>query len=167
MVKSLLLTTLIILMGSEISVATADQLILNDGRRISGHILQHDPEAGMLVIAIVEDGKRTGIQEIFFRHEIREMMRNGEYSEAPLKTLKVCYEYGYQWGRCAMAAYFGYRCEEPDKIIVPMQCSDTPPMKRGVRDGIQSVYDDFPDIPDRRKSSAAAQAAQKQTRKER
>lgn len=128
----------------------ADQLKLRDGRTITGHILHENTGTGMLVIGLVEEGRRTGIQEIFYRHEIRDVIRDGQFADAPMKEIKVCYEYGYQWGRCIMAAYFGYRCESSKQYLVPQQCSDTPKMKQGVRDGVKSVYDDFPNIPGRK-----------------
>ncbi len=131
--------------------AAADRLELNDGRTLVGHILQQDPDTGRVVIGLVRDGKRTGIQEIFFAHEIRAIRRTGEYKDAPFQPAAgACYQYGLQWGRCSTAAYFGYRCADLDKFVVPQQCSDTPDMKRGIRDGVESVYLDFPEIPGRK-----------------
>lgn len=130
--------------------AAADRIILSDGRTVSGHILQDNPDTGRVVIAVVANGERTGIQEIFFRHEIKSMERTGEFADAPLREPgAACYQYGVQWGRCTMAAYFGYRCEDLEKFVVPFQCSDTPDMKKGIRAGVESVYLDFPEIPGR------------------
>lgn len=141
---------LLLLALSPAQTVKADEITLTTGERIIGHILQDDSASGRIVIGLVQKGERTGIQEVYFRHEIDSIERDDKFAQASFRSITAqCYQYGWQWGRCTMSAYFGYRCEDLNKIIVPQQCSDTPAMKQGVRDGVSSVYKDYPEIPKR------------------
>lgn len=137
---------ILLILLTQPNVASADKIILKTGREITGHIIQEDQQTGTVTLDIVDDNIRTGIKQIFFAYEIKEVVHDGQYAEAPYKTYTICYEYGYHWARCAMSAYFGYTCVPDEKFIIPSPCSDTDEVRRGIREGVASVYHDYPEI---------------------
>jgi hypothetical protein len=50
-----------------------------------------------------------------------------------------CYDQGVKFGRCAMMAFKGLKCDPSDDIVIPSECRGKAETERGIREGGQSV----------------------------
>ena len=51
-----------------------------------------------------------------------------------------CYDQGVKFGRCAMTAFKGKKCDPSDDIVIPSECRSNPETDRGIKDGGRSVW---------------------------
>jgi hypothetical protein len=51
-----------------------------------------------------------------------------------------CFEIGYRYGKCAALALAGKSCNPKDDVIIPERCRSNEETKRGIEEGVKSVY---------------------------